>query len=159
MNRRDFLRPRQFLRPAGQILGAVDEVRALVEETPDEGQDAVLLRCSRQAMATTFEVILPWGTPGAQDIADASLDLIDRLEAQLSVYREDSEVSRLNQNAGRQPVPVEAELFQLLHLSQEIAEDTAWRGTPSWMADEPAATKSETTKPATEKPAVSSPAL
>ena len=33
MNRRDFLQPRNLLRPAGQILGAVDEVRALTGGT------------------------------------------------------------------------------------------------------------------------------
>src|SRR5438874_328391 len=109
MNRRDFMRPQNLLRPAGQILGALDEVRTLVDETPaEEGQDAVLLRFSRRAMATTFEVILPFGAPGAQQFAEASLDLIDRLEAQLTVYREDSEVSRLNQNAARQPTLVES---------------------------------------------------
>ncbi len=75
-------------------------------------------------MATTFEIILPFGTPSSQECAEAGLDLIDALEAQLTVYRDDSEVSRLNQNAGRQPVPVERELFQLLAQCQRLAEGT-----------------------------------
>jgi thiamine biosynthesis lipoprotein len=123
MNRRDFLQPRNLLRPAGEILGAMDEVRALVEESPAQ-QDAVLLRFARRAMATTFEVILPFGTPGAQDIAEACLDLIDRLEAQLTVYREDSEVSRLNRTAFGKSVGVETGLYRLLTLSKLLAEET-----------------------------------
>jgi thiamine biosynthesis lipoprotein len=123
MNRRDFLQPRNLLRPAGQILGAMEEVRALVEETPAQ-EDAVLLRFARRAMATTFEVILPFGTCSAQDVAEACLDLVDRLEAQLTVYREDSEVSRLNRNAFQQEVRVESGLYRLLALCQQLAEET-----------------------------------
>ena len=41
-------------------------------------QDAVLLRFARQAMATTFAVIFPLGTPDAQGAADAALDLQNR---------------------------------------------------------------------------------
>jgi FAD:protein FMN transferase len=124
MHRRDFLQPRNLLRPAGEIIGAFEEIRAAIEEVPPVDQEAVLLRFARRAMATTFEIILPFGTPASQECAEAGLDLIDALEAQLTVYRDDSEVSRLNQNAGRQPVPVERELFQLLALCQQLAEVT-----------------------------------
>src|SRR5688572_28976880 len=124
MNRRDFLHPRNLFRPAGQVLGAAEEVRALLEEPPQETQDAVLLRFGRRAMATTFEVILPFGTAGAQGLAENALDLIDALEAQLTVYRDDSEVSRLNQHAYNRPIPVEANLFQLLAQAQQLSRDT-----------------------------------
>jgi thiamine biosynthesis lipoprotein len=124
MNRRDFLQPRNLLRPAGQILGAMDEVRALVEDETPTQEEAVLLRFARRAMATTFEVILPFGTPSAQDIAEACLDLVDRLEAQLTVYREDSEVSRLNRSAFGKSVGVETGLYRLLSLSRQLAEET-----------------------------------
>ena len=50
-------------------------------------------------MGSYFEVRLPAGTPGAVDLACRALDLIDALEAQLTVYRDDSEVSRLNATA------------------------------------------------------------
>src|SRR5437879_275066 len=101
MHRRDFLRPQNLLRPAGQLLGAVDELRALEENLREQrSDDTVLLHFSRRAMATSFEVILPFGTPQAQEMAEASLDRIDALENQLTVYRDDSEVSRLNQRAG-----------------------------------------------------------
>lgn len=124
MHRRDFLQPHNLLRPASQILEALDEVSTLIEEAPASSEDALLLRCARPAMATTFEVILPFGTPGAQVSAASALDLIDTLETQLTVYRDDSEVSRLNQGAERAPMVVEAGLFHLLAMAQQVAEDT-----------------------------------
>ncbi|WP_157506596.1 FAD:protein FMN transferase [Gemmata obscuriglobus] len=66
-------------------------------------------------MATRFEVAIPVGThhdPVAA--AEDALDLIDELEAQLTVYRDDSEVSQLNQTAADGFVEVESHLFALL---------------------------------------------
>jgi thiamine biosynthesis lipoprotein len=124
MHRRDFLHPCNLLRPAGIVVGAIDEARALIEAAPDEGTDAVLLRFARRAMATTFEVILPLGVPDTQTCAETALDLIDQLEAQLTVYRDDSEVSRLNQDAHGRRVTVETGLFRLLALAQQLSEET-----------------------------------
>src|SRR5262245_13493156 len=97
MHRRDFLSPRQIAAGAGHVLAAADELRAAALDTdPPQPQEFALLRFSRRAMATTFEVMVPFGTPGAQAAAETALDEIDRLEAQLTVYRDTSEVSRLN---------------------------------------------------------------
>ena len=52
--------------------------------------------------------------PGGVDLANRALDLIDELEAQMTVYRDDSEVSRLNATAHLGPVEVEPGLFGLL---------------------------------------------
>lgn len=75
-------------------------------------------------MATQFDVILPWGTPQSDAAAGDALDLIDRLEAQLSVYRASSEVSRLNRIAAQAPVPVEPRLFDLLRQAQRLSHET-----------------------------------
>ena len=85
-----------------------------------------LIRVSRRAMATTFEVALPYGTPDALAAAEDALDLIDALEDQLTVYRDHSEVSRLNAAApaGR-PVVVEPNLFDLLTFAAALTNDTA----------------------------------
>ena len=64
-------------------------------------------------MGSYFEVRLGANTPGAVDLAERALDLIDALEAQLTVYRDDSEVSRLNATAHLGPVEVEPGLFGL----------------------------------------------
>lgn len=73
-----------------------------------------LVRVSRRAMATTFEVALPAGThPDAVAAATAALDLIDELQDQMTVYRDHSEVVRLNESAADGPIAVEAGLFDL----------------------------------------------
>src|SRR5437763_159644 len=109
MNRRDFLDPRRMAGTA----------------TPQAAEEApVQLRFARRAMATTFEVILPFGTPDAHLLAIEALDEIDRLEAQLSVFRDTSEVSRLNARAARHPVPVERGLFELLARAKQLHEET-----------------------------------
>src|SRR5437868_6920005 len=121
MHRRQFLHPKQLAGAALQVLDVAREMRSVEREA---STDAVLLRFARQAMATTFEIILPFGTRLAQIIGDAALNEIDRLEAQLTVYRDDSEVSRLNARAAMQPVAVEEQLFQLLARSQQLHEAT-----------------------------------
>ncbi len=127
MNRRDLLEPRRIARTAGQVLGALNELQSLPAAAlrPAAVAERVpLLRVSRQAMATTFEVLLPLGVPDALAAAGAALDEIDRLETQLTVYREDSEVSRLNRLAATAPVPVEEGLFGLLQLAARISAET-----------------------------------
>lgn len=88
---------------------------------PPPGQLS-LVRVSRRAMATTFEVAIPYGTPHAVDAAEAALDLIDELEDQLTVYRDTSEVSRLNA-AGA--AVVEPGLFDLLQTCAALTSETA----------------------------------
>ncbi len=75
-------------------------------------------------MATTFEVILPFDAPSAYECAEIALDEIDRLESQLTVFRDTSEVSLLNARAAHQPVRVERNLFDLLTLAKKIHVDT-----------------------------------
>jgi thiamine biosynthesis lipoprotein len=75
-------------------------------------------------MGSYFEVRLPASTPGAVDLACRSLDVIEALEAQLTVFRDDSEVSRLNGSAHRGPVEVEAGLFQLLETAAGLSQNT-----------------------------------
>ncbi|HEX4589504.1 MAG TPA: FAD:protein FMN transferase [Gemmataceae bacterium] len=86
--------------------------------------EIALLRFARTAMATVFEVLLPWGTPDAEGAAASAFDRIDGLEAQLTVYRDTSEVSRLNRLAAQAPVPVERGLFDLLMLAGRITAET-----------------------------------
>jgi FAD:protein FMN transferase len=123
MNRRDFLRPAHLAYPAGQFLATLGQLSTLTEPRISP-RDVALLRLSRQAMATTFEVVVPYGTPDALELGNAALDRIDELEAQLTVYRDTSQVARLNRLAAYQPVVVEARLFALLQKAQRITSET-----------------------------------
>jgi thiamine biosynthesis lipoprotein len=86
---------------------------------------SALIRASRRAMATTFEIALPLGTRDALAAADDALDVIDEVEDELTIYRESSEVARLNAAAGTQAVTVSATLFDLLVKCAAWTRDTA----------------------------------
>ena len=75
-------------------------------------------------MGSYFEIRMAANVPGVLDLADRALDLIDALEAQLTVYRDDSELSRLNASADRGPVAVEAGLFDLIARGVALCEQT-----------------------------------
>src|SRR5262245_15462565 len=121
MYRRDFLHPRRLAQTAGQVLAVLDEVPAPPPAPPEE---VPLLRAAHPAMATRFELLLPCGTPNALALAEASFAEIDYLEQQLTVYRDDSEVSELNRLAPDEPVRVEEGLFHLLTLAKRLTEET-----------------------------------
>jgi thiamine biosynthesis lipoprotein len=118
MNRRHFLHPGHLAAAAREVLDLQSQV---IEEAAEE---PALLRFSRRAMATDFEVLLPFGTPDANSAAEAALDEIDRLEDQLTVYCQESEVSRLNQRAASEPVTVEENLFDLLCRCARLTQET-----------------------------------
>jgi thiamine biosynthesis lipoprotein len=75
-------------------------------------------------MGSYFEVRLGANTPGAVGLAERALDLIDALEDQLTVYRDDSEVSRINANAYLGPVEVEPGLFGLIQRAVALCAET-----------------------------------
>lgn len=76
-------------------------------------------------MATRFEIVLHGDDPmRLRAAAEEALDEVDRLEAQLSLYRPGSELSQLNQRAGLRPVRVSPNLFRLLKQAQRLSEET-----------------------------------
>ncbi len=124
MNRRDFLHPRHVASAAGQVTGAVSELQSATGPAPPPCDELALLRLGWRAMATNWEIVVPFDTPGAVEAGEAAFALLDQLEDQLTVYREHSEVSRLNRLAPERRVRVEAGLFGLLKLAGEIAAET-----------------------------------
>lgn len=83
-----------------------------------------MVRVDRPAMGSFFEIRLPASMPGAVSLACGALDLIETLEAQMTVYREDSEISELNRTAHRGPVRVERRLFTLLESAVALSRQT-----------------------------------
>ncbi len=77
-------------------------------------------------MACEFEVLLNAGqySDGAQ-MAVAALDLVEQLEDQMTVFRPQSEISRLNGTACEQDVEVEPRLFELLRVAKVLHARTA----------------------------------
>ena len=111
LNRRDLFRAKAALRSDEPALS-------------DASSLGDLLRASRPAMGSYFEIRLGAHVPGASDLAQRALDLIDTLESQLTVYRDDSELSLLNASAHLGPARVEPRLFSLLEKAVEIGHAT-----------------------------------
>jgi thiamine biosynthesis lipoprotein len=86
--------------------------------------DDYWIRVHRRAMACRFEVALASGDAAAVPAARAALNEIDRIEDQLSVFRESSAVSHLNRSAAQEAVEVEGDLLALLVECGELARAT-----------------------------------
>jgi thiamine biosynthesis lipoprotein len=83
--------------------------------------DIHTLVVGREAMACRFEVVFNVGeVPDATELGVAALDLVDEIEATISIYREESELSRLNAGAAAGWQPVSDELHGLLTLAREL---------------------------------------
>lgn len=85
-----------------------------------------LVEAERQAMACRFSVRLNAGWPlHGPAAAVEALDVVDEVEAQLTVYREASEVIHLNRLAHLRAVEVEEGLFGLISRMLEVHRETA----------------------------------
>jgi FAD:protein FMN transferase len=122
--RRDFLSGRalrgELERSAEGFAGAVLDQPE--REIPDAGPT---VRLQTRAMACEFAVVMNPGPPRQVMVASDALDLIHALEAQMTVYRPQSELSEVNRRAASEPVVVEESLFGLLSQARRIADDTA----------------------------------
>ena len=80
---------------------------------------------ARNAMATRFEIVL-FGKDATslRAAGEEALNEIERLEAQLSLYRPSSEIANINARAAREPVRVEPSLFRLLEHAKRLAQET-----------------------------------
>ncbi|MEX2113292.1 MAG: FAD:protein FMN transferase [Pirellulales bacterium] len=108
---------RDFLQGKAAADALVDLAAEVGESLPaaDNAPDAYLLKLARRAMACQFEFFFNAGQyPDAGELGLLALDLVDRLEDQLTVFREHSELSRLNRHAAEEPIEAEPRLFQLL---------------------------------------------
>jgi FAD:protein FMN transferase len=85
----------------------------------------LLVSVLRRAMACEFEVQLAAArNDDSMEHVFAALDLVEALETQLTVYRDDSEVIRINQQAAAEPVQVEPRLFSLIQQAAALHGDT-----------------------------------
>jgi thiamine biosynthesis lipoprotein len=113
VNRRDLLRG----------LRRADAARP-APERPVAGAGA-LLRASRPAMGSFFEVQVPAATPGGLALVERALDRVEAIEGRLTIYRDDSEVSRVNATAHLGPVEVSPELFALIEEALAVGNATS----------------------------------
>ena len=89
-----------------------------------EPRDGHWIRVHRRAMACRFEVTLSGERASQIPAAREALEEAERLEALLSVFRETSEISRVNQQAGIGPVTASNEVVALLSRCQQLSAAT-----------------------------------
>jgi thiamine biosynthesis lipoprotein len=122
-NRRDFLTGRAIQSAVARSgEGFADAL--LNGEGQPEPRAFDTIRLQTRAMACPWSVILEPGVSQRVMIASDALNLVHELEAKLSVYREDSVISRINRFAADQPQRLDDELFCLLSRCVELWQET-----------------------------------
>src|SRR5262245_11331602 len=88
-------------------------------------KEIVYPRVQRAAMGSLFEVYLA-GTDRDTLVGagEEALDEVERLERQLSHYRDDSDIARLNRHAAAQWVRLEPRLYHLLKRCYDLGMET-----------------------------------
>jgi thiamine biosynthesis lipoprotein len=80
---------------------------------------------ARHAMATRFEIVLHGENPARlRGAGEEALAEVERIEAQLSIYRPTSELARVNACAARQPVRVSPPVFRLLEQARRLHHES-----------------------------------
>lgn len=123
-SRRDFLKGRTAGDATGEAVreAASDDVAA--EGSPASGE-SYFVRVTRQAMACEFEIRFNAGRyERGTELALAALDLVETLEDQLSVFRQSSEICRINRTAAEEPVEIEPRLLELLEMAMRLHDET-----------------------------------
>ncbi len=129
--RRDFLQGRAAVQLlANAVVGPpADAVDTSPANSPAVARDGLaagwITSLRRRAMACDFEVQLAAGRhDGSTERVLEALDLVEALEAQLTIYRADSEMLRINREAASGPVAVEPRLFALFQLAERLHRET-----------------------------------
>lgn len=130
-NRRDFLTGRvlkQAVEQAGENLA--DYLNEASEEmaAPSGGST---IRLSTRAMATEFAVVMNPGPSQQITWASDALDMLHELEQVMTVYRDHSELSRVNLEAATGPASMDPRLFEVLNQARQICLDTKGGFDPS----------------------------
>ncbi len=107
--------------------GAGEALRAALTERPGEADavpgtwdrnEGALQLFSFDAMGCRVQLFFPAGVfARAGDAVTAAMDLVDSLENEISVYRQGSDLNRINQLATTRPVPVDGTLAELVEQS------------------------------------------
>jgi thiamine biosynthesis lipoprotein len=108
---------------ARELAGVVES--SFESATPTDDRGSLIVSVCRRAMACEFEVQLAANrNDNSMEHVFEALDLVESLETQMTVYRDDSEVVRLNRRAAEQPVAVEPRLFGLFRQAAKIYGET-----------------------------------
>lgn len=125
-SRRDFLRGRAAITEASNAIESTLDAHLAGTESPEaQRQAARVMTLRRRAMACDFELRLVETAEQNETAAGmAALDCVERVEDELTVYRDESELVELNRHAARGPFEVSPELFDLLQQCDRLHAET-----------------------------------
>ena len=111
---------RRFL--GGKLLGFSHDASEFPLLRPPQNRAATHLeRYSKNAMACEFELLLNLHQyQNAAEVGLQAFAMLDSIESQMSIYRDDSELSRLNRSAADKTVAIDQRLFDVIQLAEEI---------------------------------------
>jgi thiamine biosynthesis lipoprotein len=89
-----------------------------------DAADGHWIRVHRRIMACRFEVLLPGERPEWIAAAKTALNLAERLEARLSLFRDTSDLCAINRAAAERAVPVHPQVFELLQAAERLHHET-----------------------------------
>jgi thiamine biosynthesis lipoprotein len=123
---------RDAQRPDGGGVGGVATDQERSRPTPQVGRDAqrpgdsMLVERSHVTMGSELRVAV-WSAdePKALAAIEAVFDEFDRLDRLLSVWKDESDIVRLNAAAGRHPVGIHADTREVLQLGRQVGD---WTG-------------------------------
>lgn len=119
-NRRAF-----FQSGMDQFWGRIAESLDLKEPLAFLGLDKTYIKLRREAMATDVEVIYcNYEKTQMRRTATQVLNEIDYYDRLLNIWKPDSELKRINQQAAQKPVEVSEEIFTLIKLAKEFHAKT-----------------------------------
>jgi thiamine biosynthesis lipoprotein len=117
-SRRDFL--------SGQA--ALEKVRAAAGrrleggDGPRDFEVGPTIRLETRAMGCSWQIVMNPGPPEQVMWASDAFQEVHRVESQLSIYRDDSDVARLN--AGTASGPLDQDLYRFLKWTEDLGEAT-----------------------------------
>jgi thiamine biosynthesis lipoprotein len=116
---------RSFLQGQSAARELIGQVHRLDEPVSLASRRSLTVSVRRRAMACDFEVQLAASRDDdSMHAVFEALDLVESLEAQLTIYRDDSEVSQLNRAANAGATSVESRLFSLIEQAKRLHHDT-----------------------------------
>ena len=116
---------RSFLQGEAATRELVGRIQRIDEPVALAARRSLTVSIRRRAMACEFEVQMAAArNDDSMRHVFAGLDLVEALEAQLTVYRDDSEVVQINRIAATEAAPVERRLFGLLERAQQLHHAT-----------------------------------
>jgi thiamine biosynthesis lipoprotein len=107
------------------IVACVTVLSGCGANSPPAAAESAIVERSRVSMGSEVH-LTAWTAdePAALAAFEAAFDEFDRLDALMSVWKEGSEIERLNAAAGETPVPISRDVLDVLSMARQTSEWT-----------------------------------